>query len=271
VARGFSQIYSIDYLETFYPTLKQDYIRIIILIAIYYDFEIYQMDIKAVYLNADLEEELYMKIPEECVDYGKGFWKLDKAIYGLKQSGRMWNNKLDTVLTEIGFKRLKSEPCVYILKDKYNKIICIIAIYVDDLLISGRKRTIDIIKSKIKRKIDLSDLDTVDFIIGIKFIKCKDSYIVHQLSYLKDILKRFKIDKYNEISNMMYTEDEKLRERKFDKTTYMQAVGCLLYLAMETRPDIMFATSKASRKNQNPTFEDWMNLIKIFRYLKGTK
>ena len=62
MARGFSQIYSIDYLETFYPTLKQDYIRIIILIAIYYDFEIYQMDIKAVYLNADLEEELYMKM-----------------------------------------------------------------------------------------------------------------------------------------------------------------------------------------------------------------
>jgi len=69
----------------------------------------------------------------------------------------------------------------------------------------------------------------------------------------------------------MYTEDEKLRERKFDKTTYIQAVGCLLYLAMGTRPDIMFATSKASRKNQNSTFEDWMNTIKIFSYLKGTK
>ena len=158
-----------------------------------------------------------MKIPEGCVDYGKGFWKLDKAIYDLKQSGRMWNNKLDTVLTEIGFKRLKSEPCVYILKDRYNIIICIIAIYVDDILISSRKRTIDIVKSKIKGKFDLSDLGTVDFIIGIKFIKCEDGYIVHPLSYLNDILKRFKIDKYNEISNMMYTEDEKLRERKFEK------------------------------------------------------
>ncbi|OUM61513.1 hypothetical protein PIROE2DRAFT_12466 [Piromyces sp. E2] len=51
----------------------------------------------------------------------------------------------------------------------------------------------------------------------------------------------------------------------------MQAVGCLLYLAMGTRPDIMYATSKATRKNQNPTYEDWMNVIKIFRYLKGTK
>jgi len=80
-----------------------------------------------------------------------------------------------------------------------------------------KKRTIDIVKYKIKRKFDLGDLGTVDFIIGIKFIKCEDGYIVHPLSYLNDILKRFKIDKYNEISNMMYTEDEKLRERKFEK------------------------------------------------------
>jgi len=271
VARGFTQIYGIDYIETFSPTLKQDSLRVIIAISIYYGFEIYQIDIKAAYLNADLEEELYMEIPEGSEDYGKGYWKLNKAIYGLKQAGRMWNNKLDSVLTEIGFERLKSEPCVYILKDKNKNIICIIAIYVDDILISGKKSVIDRIKLEIKDKFNLSDLGMVDFIIGIKFIKCKDGYIMHQIQYLNDILDRFDIDKYNAISNMMYTENEKLRETKFDKTTYMQAVGCLLYLAMGTRPDIMYATSKATRKNQDPTLEDWMNVIKIFRYLKGTK
>eukprot|EP00833_Pecoramyces_ruminatium_P011916 jgi/Orpsp1_1/1185948/evm.model.c7180000096179.1 len=51
----------------------------------------------------------------------------------------------------------------------------------------------------------------------------------------------------------------------------MQAVGSLLYLAMGTRPDIMYAVSKASRKNKNPTYEDWMNVLRIFRYIKGTK
>jgi len=263
--------YGVDYIETFSPTLKQDSLRILISIALHYNFEIYQIDIKAAYLNADLEEELYMDIPEGCKDYGKGYWKLEKAIYGLKQAGHMWNNKLDSVLREIGFERLNSEPCVYALKDKYTNIICIIAIYVDDILIAGNRKIINKIKSKIKNKFDLSDLGDVDFIIGIKFIKCKDGYIIHQLSYLKEILDRFNIDKYHKISNMIYTEDEKLRERKFNKTTYMQAVGSLLYLAMGTRPDIMYATSKASRKNQDPTYEDWMNVIKIFRYLKGTK
>jgi len=74
----FSQIYGIDFLETFSPTLKQDSLKNNHLNChLFYGFEIYQIDIKAAYLNVDLEEELYMKIPEGCVDYGKGFWKLD--------------------------------------------------------------------------------------------------------------------------------------------------------------------------------------------------
>jgi len=56
---------------------------------------------------------------------------------------------------------------------------------------------------------------------------------------------------------------------KFNLTKYQQAVGSLLYLAICTRPDILFSFSKASRKSENPTFEDWMNVLKIFKYLKG--
>jgi len=69
----------------------------------------------------------------------------------------------------------------------------------------------------------------------------------------------------------MYYKNEKLSKKKFNQKLYMKAVGCLLYLAIGTRPDIMFATSKASRKNQDPTYEDWFNVLKIFRYLNGTK
>jgi len=64
---------------------------------------------------------------------------------------------------------------------------------------------------------------------------------------------------------------ENLEKENLIKLNYMQVVGSFLYLAMGTRPDIMYATIKASRKNQIPTYEDWMNVNKIFRYLKGTK
>ena len=269
VARGFSQIYGVDYEETFSPTLKQDSLRIITNLSAYYNFDMYQLDIKAAYLNAEVEEELYMETPEGFEN--PGFWKLNKAIYGLKQAGRMWNNKINETLLKLGFTRTKSEPCVYCKRDNKGNISCILAIYVDDIIISGKKNEINYVKSEIKNIFDLSDIGPVDFIIGIKFIKTKYGYIMHQLQYLNKILEKFKIEEYNQISSLTYIQDEELRKRSFDPKKYMQAVGSLLYLAMGTRPDILFATSKASRKNRNPTYEDWINVIKIFRYLKGTK
>jgi len=269
VARGFSQVYGVDYVDTFSPTLKQDSLRIITSIAVYNNFNIYQLDIKAAYLNAEINEELYMEIPKG-MDVGV-YIKLKKAIYGLKQAGRLWNDKINKTLLELKFERLKSEPCVYILKDKYKNILCIIAIYVDNILIAGNNKTINKVKLEINKYFELSDIGNVDFIVGIKFIKCKDGYILHQLRYLEKILDKFKINENEKASNMINIENKKLKNRKFNPKVYMQAVGCLLYLAMGTRPDIMFATSKASRKNENPTYEDWINVLKIFKYLNYTK
>jgi len=92
-------------------------------------FNIYQLDIKAAYPNAELDENLYMEIPQGMK--GNGYLHLKKTIYGLKQASRLWNEKLSKTLHDIGFERYKSEPCIYIKKDKYNKICCIIAIYID--------------------------------------------------------------------------------------------------------------------------------------------
>jgi len=187
VARGFSQVYGVDYEETFSPTLKQDSLRIITNLSTFFNFEMYQLDIKAAYLNAEVDEELYMEIPDGFEN--RGFWKLNKAIYGLKQAGRMWNNKINNTLLNLNFVRSKSEPCVYYRKDNKNNISCILAIYVDDIIISGKKNEINYIKTEIKKIFDLSDIGPVDFIIGIKFIKTKYGYIIHQLQYLNKITK----------------------------------------------------------------------------------
>eukprot|EP00833_Pecoramyces_ruminatium_P000880 jgi/Orpsp1_1/1174912/evm.model.c7180000051932.1 len=267
VARGFTQVYGIDYKNTFSPTLKQDTLKVIISIAVYCKFSIHQMDIKAAYLNAKLDAEIYMTLPEGME--GKGYCKLNKALYGLKQSGRMWNETLNKVLVKINFKRFMSDPCVYIKKDDNNKILCLLAIYVDDIIIAGTNEEIIKTKSLIKENFEATDVGEVDFIIGIKFVKCKDGYLIHQRKYLNDILNKFEINKYKPSSNTIPIENKILRCKKFNSTKYRQAIGSLLYLAISTRPDILFSVSKASRKSKDPTYEDWYNVLKIFRYLKG--
>jgi Zn-finger protein len=267
VAKGYSQVYGIDFKNTFSPTLKQDTLKIIIAISVQNKFQIHQMDIKAAYLNAKLDEDIYMLLPEGMNK--KGYCKLNKALYGLRQSGRMWNETLNKVLLELNFNRFLSDPCVYIKRDKTNKIICLLAVYVDDIIVAGKYDQIVKTKSLIKNNFEATDVGEVDFIIGIKFEKCNDGYIIHQKKYLNEILNKFNINKYNPVSNTTPIESIELRSKKFNVTKYKQAIGSLLYLAISTRPDILFSVSKASRKSDNPTYEDWYNVLKIFRYLKG--
>ena len=65
-------------------------------------------------------------------------------------------------------------------------------------------------------------------------------------------------------------ENMSLRKKTFDSTAYRSAFGNLLYLAICTRPDILLSVSRAAKRNDKPTYEDWENVIRILRYLKGT-
>ena len=87
VAKGFRQTHGIDYDETFYPIVMLKSIRILLAIAAYYDYEIWQMDVKIAFLNGNLLEDVYMTQPEGFVDpkHPNKVCKLKKSIYGLKQ------------------------------------------------------------------------------------------------------------------------------------------------------------------------------------------
>jgi len=271
VAKGYTQEYGIDYKETFAPTLKQDTIRIITVIAVNMNFEIKQIDINSAYLNAPLNEQIFMKAPEGHQSYGKSFWKLNKALYGLKRAGKEWNNKLNEELIKIGFSRLKSEPCVYKKVNKKKEIICILSVYVDDILIAGTSNEINIVKESIKQKFNIKDIGDVEFVIGIKFNKIIDGYILHQSRYINDILNKLSTNSCTITKSLIPIENSQLKTKIFNETKYRSAIGSLLYLGICTRPDILFAVSKAARKSSNPTLEDWKNVLKIFNYLQYTK
>lgn len=88
----------------------------------------------------------------------------------------------------------------------------------------------------------------------------KDIYMIY--------LKKYNIKESKPVRCLKPIENKRLRQIKFNKTIYQSAIGSLLYLAINTRPDILFSVSKAARKTQNLTNEDWENIIKIFRYLR---
>ena len=210
---------------------------------------------------------MYMKPPERHNDYNKCFWKLNKAIYGLKQSGRQ---EINQFLINIGFKRLISESWLYIKQDKRKDLIYILGVYVDDILIAVKNCEIKNTKDNIKRKYKIKDISYVDFVISVKFIKNNNGYFLHQKRYIEEILKRLKVNNEKPLRNTQPSDNEELRKIKFNKTNYRSAIGNLLYIVICTRPYIQFSVNKASRESNDPTLEDWNNIVKIFRYLKGT-
>ncbi len=92
------------------------------------------MDVKIAFLNGDLEEEIYMEQPEGFTHEGEHLvCKLHKSLYGLKQSPRAWNQKLDTFLKNIEFTRSDANFCVYVAQVADVKFF--IVVYVDDLIL----------------------------------------------------------------------------------------------------------------------------------------
>ncbi|KAM2951735.1 hypothetical protein COP2_001189 [Malus domestica] len=136
VAKGFAEREGIDYNETFSPVSTKDSKQMILALTAHLDLELHQMDVKTAFLNGDLEEDIYMHQPPGFVKMGKEslICKLNKPIYGLKQSYRQWNKKFD-LMTTFGFHENKMDECVY-LKINGSKVVFLI-LYVDDILIAS--------------------------------------------------------------------------------------------------------------------------------------
>ncbi|RVX14302.1 Retrovirus-related Pol polyprotein from transposon TNT 1-94 [Vitis vinifera] len=116
VARGFTQSYGIDYQETFAPVAKLNTIRILLSLAVNQDWCLQQLDIKNAFLNGDLEEEVYMEIPpgfEESMAKNQ-VCKLQKSLYGLKQSPRAWFDRFTKAVLKLGYKQGQADHTLFV-------------------------------------------------------------------------------------------------------------------------------------------------------------
>ncbi len=115
VARGFTQTFGVDYNETFAPIAMFVLIHYILALTSIENMKIHQMDVKTAFLNGDLEEEIYMEQLEGFTQEGEHLMcKLHKSLYGLKQSPRAWNQKLDAFLKSMEFVRNDTNFSMYV-------------------------------------------------------------------------------------------------------------------------------------------------------------
>ena len=111
IVKGYSQVHSIDYNETFSPVAKMDSIRLALAIATSSQWEVHHMDVRA-FINGDMNEENYMQQPECFVSNPSLVFRLKKSSYGLKQAPRAWYAKIDGFLLSLSFFLCKFYPNV---------------------------------------------------------------------------------------------------------------------------------------------------------------
>ena len=143
VAQGFSQRPGIDYEETYSPVVDATTFRYLISLAIHEKLGMCLMDVVTAYLYGPLDCDIYMKIPKGLkllATHNSGprelySIKLCRSLYGLKQSGHMWYNRLSEYLLRKRYKNDPLCPCVFIKRSGFEFVI--IVVYVDDLNIIG--------------------------------------------------------------------------------------------------------------------------------------
>lgn len=278
VVKGCAQIAGIDYEETYSPVVKYSTIRYLLALAARDDLDIDHMDVKTAYLQSDIEEETYVYPPEELGAVKGKVWKLHKAMYGLKQSGRSWNKRLDAVLKTMDFQRSQTDQCVY--WKRKSKGLVIIAVYVDDLLVlSNNKKLKEITKETLKTYFHMKDLGEVKKCVGMTIERNRNEgkIWISQTDYIKTIIEKFNMqdskpvstpmDANTKLNTLKSTKEEQEKELEIP---YQEAIGSLIYASQISRPDISFAVNALSSFNRNPSKAHWSAVKRIFRYLRGT-
>jgi len=221
-----------------------------------------------------------MKQPEGHVEPGQELkvCRLVRSLYGLKQSGRCWNDKLDSSMKRQGFVRSMTDSSIYILK--VNNHLAVLPVYIDDLpAISSSQQMRKYVKNALMAEFEVRYLGSLNTLLGIQFSRFPDGSLkLSQHDYILKLIKKYGMDKANpaptpldpnqKLCKHMGATEEELKE--METMPYRQLIGALSYIARATRFDIAFAVNLLAQFSSRPEPAHWVAVKRILRYLKGT-
>lgn len=277
VAKGYTQEESLDYEETFSPVAKLTSVRMMLLLAAKMKWSVLQLDISNAFLNGDLDEEIYMKIPPGYADLiGESLpphavCRLHKSIYGLKQASRQWYLKLSNTLKGMGFQKSNADHTLFI---KFaSGVLMGVLVYVDDIMIvSNSDNAVTQFTTELKSYFKLRDLSAAKYFFGIEIARSAKGISICQRKYILELLSTTGFLGSKPSSIPLDTSVKLNKEDGVpltDSTSYKKLVEKLMYLQI-TRHGIAYAVNTVCQFSHAPTSVHLSVVHKVLRYLKGT-
>lgn len=264
VIDGSQQRKGVDFDEVFAPAVRFATVRLYLALAAARGWAIHQMDVKTAFLNASLKEKVYVAMPEGVHDaYGCSaddcVLQVKKAVYGLVQAPREWNQTITNFLEGIGLIKSNTDPGLFASKDGGT----LVTLYVDDILVTAAKKSdLTRVKEALKARFKMTDIGPVNKILGVSVDIRGRSARLGQQAYVEEMLAELGVSEQQLRScplpfGALRTLSETIPEGSEGITAaeaawYAKVVGKLLYLARCTRPDLAFTASVLARFVKNP-------------------
>ena len=291
VADGNTQREGVDYEQIFATVVKMVSVRIALVIAARLDWGIWQLDVKQAFLQAEVDTDLYMRMPPNVPDrdaQGRQLvCKLKKSLYGLKQAAREWNEVLNATLLRFGFRRGRIDTCVYRYDASGGRTL-ILLVYVDDLVcLYSHSDVRDAFVAYISNALPIDDRGELQWVLRMEVERdrASRSLVLSQRQYAERLAQRFLPP-----GDVLRHFDSPLDEETFPlsreqcpaegseehlamrdrRATYMSAVGALLWLAAGTRPDLTYAVSQLAKYCSNPGEPHYAALMRTLGYVSRT-
>ncbi len=273
VIRDFEQIEKLNYTKTFVFMMKSMSYKTMYVIIVVNDWKIEQINVKMIFLYDKIHEKIYVAQFTDFEQSVNQICKLNKALYDLKQSSRIWFETLVKFLFFLDYVLLDVEFNVFMKDD------IMIVIYVNDLICTEFDLAIIFrLKNVLNERFEMSDLKLCIYYLDMKIFKNRRLrlLILNQSVYVEQILRNHEmwdckslIILMNDFCRLIKISDEYIADKSL-KTSYQSIVRSLMYVMLKIRSDIIYSISMINRYISNFTQTHWQTIKRIFRYLRDT-
>ena len=277
VAGGHKQQHGLDFEDTYAPVCSHRTMRMMLATCAHEDLEMRQFDIRTAFLNGNLEEEVYMRPPKGIpglVDAGRVL-RRRRALYGLRQSGRAWNKRLEAALTDKGFLQSDADPALWILHGGEGAVLAML--YVDDGLVAARTVAEDALVELVASMFAIRASGEPDDFLGIQVtqIRSERTITIDQERKACTLATAVGVNGERRVVPMSPEIYVGLRaaqpgERMSNALEYQSIIGSLLHMAQCTRPELALYVGAVASYNSSPSQAHYNAAVDIVRYVGCT-
>jgi len=262
--------------QLYVPCANHRSVLLLFKLSMIFGNKVYGVDFKNAYLNALMKDPVYARPPERAAvnGYEGMFWKVTKALYGAPQAGKRWYDLFAGLLGKLGFKTLKSDPCMFLQKEKHICKAIVGVFHVDDLIfLAPSRKDYEHFCDSLEKHFPIKRLGLAREFKGMEIVQNEKEIIVHQRTYARKVIKFFGYENCkpsttpgSKVDPQPMHQDAGLRQYSIP-----QIVGSLLFLAKMTRPDIDESVNTASVLQTIDQGVAYARLGKCIRYLNNLR